>query len=200
MGWMNQYDIDECLERVEQIEHHSGDEYPNLKRAAVTLKRLAAWVNSNSDGWPYWQAPAKAAAKLMDELDGMRRRFLDDQLRDLTDAELKALYRPIKTFLTKQGVSHEEVWPNPPPVVDLAAQPITLEEARVLFDGADPVGFRAITEVGPLCFEGCLARGSSPHSHSVVVGWQIVGPNGIVELNKDLMGVRSMTLHKFAEA
>lgn len=52
---MNEYDIDDAVARW-RVETH-----PNLAAAALTLQNLVRVVNRNSDGWPYWQPPSRAA-------------------------------------------------------------------------------------------------------------------------------------------
>lgn len=83
-----------------------------------------------------------------------------------------------------------------PPRADLTACPVTYADALSM-DIGDPVGFRAITEEGPRCHAGCLAPGSSPHSHGTIVGWQIIGTAGILEVDTALMGVRASVVHPF---
>ena len=60
-----------------------------------------------------------------------------------------------------------------------------------------PVGFKAITEPGPICLDGCLAPGSSPHSHSILKGWHLVGTSGYVDLDTDGNGIRTGMLYPF---
>lgn len=92
---MNEYDIEETLR------HTAYAEVANLRRGAVVLSRLKDWTNNNSDGWPYWQKPGKAAAKLMDLLHTAGLSHFDE---DVTEAGLNKTLTPIKAFLTRQGV------------------------------------------------------------------------------------------------
>ena len=62
------------------------------------------WADANSDGWAYWPKPARAARKLQMLLDGK-----SCCSPDVSGAELKAALSPVKAFLTRHGVSHEEV-------------------------------------------------------------------------------------------
>lgn len=102
--WMNEYDIEDALRLTARFE------LPNARRGAEILSRLKDWTNNNSDGWPYWQKPSKAADKLMTALtaaiDASRR---SDNV-DMTEAELQKALTPIKSFLTRQGVAHSEVF------------------------------------------------------------------------------------------
>lgn len=97
--WMNEYDIEEALNRT--------PEGTNLERGARVLYCLKNWTNENSDGWPYWKKPSNAAKKLMDILDtASRNRYAED----CSEAELKAAFTPIKSFLTRQEVPHSIIF------------------------------------------------------------------------------------------
>lgn len=98
--WMNEYDIEEALRLTAHFE------LPNKRRAAEVLDRLKDWTNRNSDGWPYWQKPARAANKLMELIDLTAVRRTSE---DCTEAELRRALVPIKAFLTRQHVDHVEV-------------------------------------------------------------------------------------------
>lgn len=97
MAWMSEYDISEARRRFAEAET------PNLWRGAQTLANLRDWTNENSDGWPYWQKPSKASDKLQTVLSGL---MYKHDIEDITDAELRKLYTPIKAFYTRQGVAH----------------------------------------------------------------------------------------------
>lgn len=103
---MNEYEIADAVNRFDR------GETPNLLAGAKTLDRLCQWTNRNSDGWPYWSKPVRAAERLITLL------LAADSVRsatDCTEAELKRTYVPIKTFLTRHGVgNHEEVFPTEP--------------------------------------------------------------------------------------
>ena len=51
-------------------------------------------VNEHSDGWSYWNPPAKAAAKLMKIVNGYM---------EPTEYQLKLALIPIKSFYTRRG-------------------------------------------------------------------------------------------------
>ena len=95
MRFMNSMDIEEAVIRWE--------DHLVLGPAARTLAHLEAWANSNSDGWPYWPKPARAAARLMTliERDGTAAYIRDTERPDATLAELRQAYTPIKAFRTK---------------------------------------------------------------------------------------------------
>jgi len=105
--WMNEYEVVETLGQT----HFQVDEVPNMYAGARVLEALMEWTNSNSDGWPYWQKPAKAANSLMVafHLRSYALRFGHDRdgspLVDFTDEELAKALRPIKAFLTRQDVN-----------------------------------------------------------------------------------------------
>ncbi|HVQ18698.1 MAG TPA: hypothetical protein VMT27_06640 [Actinomycetes bacterium] len=105
MAWMNEYEVGEATARLRE----QKDEVPNLAQGAWVLNNLVDWTNRNSDGWPYWPKPARAANSLMVMLENRSYaiRFGHDRkgapLADLTDAELALALRPIKAFLTRQG-------------------------------------------------------------------------------------------------
>lgn len=104
MTWMNEWDIGEA------VCFFDAPDTPNLSHGAQVLDNLMNWTNHNSDGWPYWQKPSRAASRLMERLEEARRLYWRGQtVPDMTDAELTAALRPIKSFLTRQGVSHTEV-------------------------------------------------------------------------------------------
>jgi hypothetical protein len=71
----------------------------------VIIDRLRYWTNRNSDGWAYWPKPVRAAKNLMVLLESGDRW----DPADVTEAELKKAIVPIKSFLTRHGVAHEEV-------------------------------------------------------------------------------------------
>jgi hypothetical protein len=101
--WMNEWEVEDAVARFRT------DETPNLRKGARVLDRLMRWTNSHSDGWPYWQKPSRAASKLMDLLyDAMRMRSYDT--KDITEAQLRQALSPIKAFLTRQGIDHDEIF------------------------------------------------------------------------------------------
>lgn len=103
---MNEYEIEEALRWFDE------EDQPNLIHAARVLYRLMRWTNGCSDGWPYWQKPRRASQKLQalvtDGREANRRRFGD--FTDITEAQLKAAFTPIKSMLTREGAAHSEVF------------------------------------------------------------------------------------------
>jgi len=111
--FMNEYDVVETLSRTaDQL-----DEVPNMYAAARVLHALMEWTNANSDGWPYWPKPGKAANSLMVMFHNRSYalRFGHDRegkpLVDFTEADLALVLRPIKAFLRRQGVDHNAELP-----------------------------------------------------------------------------------------
>lgn len=105
---MNEYDIYDAQARWQ--------DHPALGPATATLRNLMGCANANSDGWAYWPKPARAAEKLMAliEGDGTHESRYGDR-EDVTIAQVKAAYRPIKSFLTRHKLECEivEPWAKP---------------------------------------------------------------------------------------
>jgi hypothetical protein len=103
MRYMNDYDLYEC-----QRQHAL---HPVLGPALQTLSNLMDWTNRNSDGWAYWPKPVRAAAKLMELIEGDGTSFYryDDYRVDATPEALKAALKPVKAFRTRQGADFEIV-------------------------------------------------------------------------------------------
>lgn len=100
MMFLNEYEIEEMKLRLDPTDT------PNLAAGAQALYLLMQWTNENSDGWPYWSLPAKAAHRLMELLQAADR--FDP--RDCSEAELRKACTPIKAFLTKRGVDHAAIF------------------------------------------------------------------------------------------
>ena len=84
--------------------------HPILGPATQTLMNLMDWTNSNSDGWPYWQKPCRAASKLMELLQGDGSPFYSYELpSNITEREYKQALKPIKSFRTRFNADFEIV-------------------------------------------------------------------------------------------
>ena len=95
MLYMNRFEVQDACDRYR--------DHPILSPATRTLRELVEWTDRNSDGWPYWSKPCRAAARLM-ELIGDTRTYLDQPEReDATLDALKRAYRPLRAFATRQG-------------------------------------------------------------------------------------------------
>lgn len=94
MRFMNMWEIEDVYERYRK--------HQLLGPAVQTLLNLATWANENSDGWHSWPKPARAAAKLMDLIEGPEpRQQYDDERSDVTLAKLRAALAPVKAFRTR---------------------------------------------------------------------------------------------------
>ena len=98
MQFANEHDIELWLAR------HQAD--PILGPAARTLCALKDAVNSCSDGWPYWQAPARSAQTLVGLLADADRAYLRGAAHDVTATDLDRAYRSIKAFRTRYGAKY----------------------------------------------------------------------------------------------
>lgn len=87
MKFMNEWEIEM---NVERYRYHLA-----LGPATRFLDAYMREVNSHSDGWPYWSAPVKAAAKLMTVIEKGDQATQRDVLKALT---------PIKAFMTRRGL------------------------------------------------------------------------------------------------
>lgn len=104
MRFMNDYDLGHAHRRF------SDGGTPNRYYLVLTVDRLARWANDNSDGWAHWPKPARAANKAMALIESRTSRENDEQeANDATWLELRAALSPIKAFLTREGIPHDEV-------------------------------------------------------------------------------------------
>jgi hypothetical protein len=107
MRFMNDAEIEEAAARWR--------DHPVLGPATRTLASLQAWTDTQGDGWAYWQAPRKAAARLINLIlrDGTAQYVFDDERADATTDELLAAYTQIKRFRTAHQADFEIVDPSP---------------------------------------------------------------------------------------
>jgi hypothetical protein len=101
MMYMNRWDIDDAV----ALARCRCEDTPVLLEAAETLERLADWADSHSDGWAYWPKPCRAAKSLQELISSVDRYAPADISRE----DLNRALRPVKAFLTRQGVDHSEV-------------------------------------------------------------------------------------------
>lgn len=100
--WMNEYEVEQHLIAWDD------DDHPVARAASKTLANLVEAVNSCSDGWPHWAAPAKAADRLMTLLQALDRAERDTiQSLDMTPAMYRKALTPLKSFRTKRGVDFD---------------------------------------------------------------------------------------------
>ncbi len=102
MRFMNDFDVSRAQDR-----YHG---HPVLGPAVQTLTHLVDWANDNSDGWAYWPKPARAAAKLMELIEGNGTYQAEQEAdqRATPEAYRRAL-APIKAFRTRQGADFQIV-------------------------------------------------------------------------------------------
>lgn len=105
MHFMNDYDIEIAQHRFSEANT------PNREKVADVVAKLAEWADNNSDGWHSWPKPCRAASKALDLIDPRTyAEIVEFEENDASDAEVKAAFRPIKAFLTRQGVAHSEIF------------------------------------------------------------------------------------------
>ncbi len=92
--WMNHSEVMNAAWRYEND--------PILGPATLFLREFMEQVNENSDGWAYWQAPVKAAEKLM---------VLIQRGLPGNEADFKKTLAPIKSFYTRKGYKAGMIWP-----------------------------------------------------------------------------------------
>jgi hypothetical protein len=108
MKFMNEWDIENAVARW------SGHKV--LGPAARQMEILRDYANANSDGWPYWVAAEKSAARLVEliERDGTAQwtHALNAERTDATLPELRKALTEVKKFrtrVTKKGLPWFEV-------------------------------------------------------------------------------------------
>lgn len=104
MRFMNEYDVQDAERRFA--------DHPTMGAAVTTLRNLVDWTNSHSDGWPYWPKPARAAARLMELIEGDGTWAAREAAENTTKAQVLAALRPIKAFRTRRGADFVIVEPS----------------------------------------------------------------------------------------
>lgn len=103
MKHMNDYDLAFARSRFTRASK------PNRLALVMVVSNLAEWADNHSDGWAYWAKPRQAAQKAIALIESRTNRENDEQERnDITEAEMLAAVRPIKSFLTTQKVNAED--------------------------------------------------------------------------------------------
>jgi hypothetical protein len=94
---MNDWDLDQARRRFTR----SGVT-PNRLALVLVVDNLRTETNMVSDGWAYWPKPCRAADKAMALIDSTAYPEYERREReDITDAEMRAAVRPIKSFLSR---------------------------------------------------------------------------------------------------
>jgi len=101
MIFMNEYEIYDAASAYRS--------HPVLGPATQTLSNLAEWANANSDGWPYWPKPCRAAAKLQELIQTAERSSYRFEEPQVTVADYQAALRPVRAFRTRQGADFDIV-------------------------------------------------------------------------------------------
>lgn len=102
MNFMNDFDLAFAQRRF------NVQQTPNRLGLALVVERLADWANENSDGWAYWPKPCRSAARAIALIESRTNRENTEQERvDATREEVTAALKPIRAFLTRQGVDDE---------------------------------------------------------------------------------------------
>lgn len=97
MPFMNEYDIDDAVRVLEQVDS------PTLRYAQY----LSDWrdiINNNSDGWPYWKVGTGAAQKLMAAVSQAVDAAARGSDNEPSDKELRAAVTQIKSAATRRGL------------------------------------------------------------------------------------------------
>lgn len=100
--FMNEWDIEDARARF------TRSSTSNRLALAIVVDRLREWADENSDGWAYWPKPLRAAQRAIEHIESRTYAAnVAQETTDITRAEMLAAVRPIKSFLTRQGVSAE---------------------------------------------------------------------------------------------
>jgi len=98
MKFMNDYDLQSAIRRYTQ------GSTPNRLAVALVVSNLAEETNWVSDGWAYWPKPCRAAKNAIELIESTAYpEYERRQREDITDAEMRAAVRPIRSFLTRHA-------------------------------------------------------------------------------------------------
>lgn len=104
---------------------------PNRLALVLVVDHLRKWADSVSDGWHSWPKPCRAAEQAIRLIESTTNRANDEQEReDITDAQMQAAVRPIKSFLTRMAKERHGLYPD--------RAMVTAEEREIIL--------RAVTE------------------------------------------------------
>ncbi len=103
MRYMNDYDLQTARQRF------TRSTTPNRLALVMVVDNLREWADRNSDGWAYWRKPLQAATKAIALIDSYTNEERREQEReDITDAEMLAAVKPIKSFLTREKANERD--------------------------------------------------------------------------------------------
>ena len=98
MKHLNDYDLAFARQRFTRASK------PNRLALVLVIEHLAEETNRVSDGWAYWLPPRRAAQRAIALIESTTNAANDEQERhDISDAELAAAVRPIRSFLTRHA-------------------------------------------------------------------------------------------------
>lgn len=101
MKFMNDYDLQSARSR------YGRGATPNRLALALVVDNLREETNWVSDGWAYWPKPCRAAAKAIELIESTAYpEYERRQNEDITEAEMLAAVRPIRSFLSR----HKDVY------------------------------------------------------------------------------------------
>ena len=84
---------------------HRAQSNPELAPFGKIALRYVEIVNSNSDGWPYWKAASKSAARFLQSLHKLTMPHYYRYNEPMPSiAELRKSLAPMKALLTKRGL------------------------------------------------------------------------------------------------
>ncbi len=103
MRYMNDYDLHMARSRFGQ------GSTPNRLALVMVVDNLREATDTVSDGWAYWPKPARAADKAMALIESRTyRENVAQEENDITDEEMLAAVRPIKSFLSRNKAVFSE--------------------------------------------------------------------------------------------
>lgn len=113
MMFMNEYEVDDAVWNLQRIERLDGIDLGNLRKIAESLSSYRDWVNSVSDGWPYWSPAIKAARKAQEALQSFAHAHWrgNGSHEDVDRATVTAALRPMRAFVTRHGGDAKAVVP-----------------------------------------------------------------------------------------
>ena len=95
MKYMNGWDVELAVQRTAAR--------PVQNKAARFLYEYMEQVNAHSDGWAYWAAPVRSAARLMS---------LVESPVEITEQQFRSALIPIKSFYTRRGRAAGMTYPE----------------------------------------------------------------------------------------
>lgn len=99
MRFMNDWDLRQARSRFTR----SG-RVPNRLALVLVVDNLREQTNLVSDGWAYWAPPCRAATRAIELIESTAYPEYERRANeDITEQEMLAAVRPIKSFLTRHS-------------------------------------------------------------------------------------------------